>query len=93
MKLLSIETTPNPNSMKLNLDERLAKGVAITYTHENREDCPASIEKILAIPGVTSVRPGMLVIFRAEVMPGQERADTMFLVKELLPKGSWSSRL
>jgi HEAT repeat protein len=55
VKLLSIETTPNPNSMKLNLDERLAKGVAITYTHENRGDCPASIEKILAIPGVSSV--------------------------------------
>ena len=55
MKLLSIETTPNPNSMKLNLDERLAKGVAITYTHENRGDCPACIEKILAIPGVSSV--------------------------------------
>jgi len=55
VKLLSIETTPNPNSMKLNLDERLAKGVAITYTHENRGDCPAYIKKILAIPGVSSV--------------------------------------
>jgi hypothetical protein len=55
VKLLSIETTPNPNSMKLNLDERLPKGVAITYTHENRGDCPAYIEKILAIPGVSSV--------------------------------------
>src|SRR5437870_6377586 len=41
--------------MKLNLDERLAKGVAITYTHENRGDCPAYIDKILAIPGVSSV--------------------------------------
>src|SRR6266852_248244 len=55
VKLLSIETTPNPNSMKLNLDETLAKGVAITYTNEKRGDCPASIEKILAIPGVSSV--------------------------------------
>ncbi|MGI9065264.1 MAG: virulence factor, partial [Pyrinomonadaceae bacterium] len=55
MKLLSIETTPNPNSMKLNLDERLAKEVAITYTHEDRGNCPAYIEKILAIPGVSSV--------------------------------------
>ena len=55
MKLLSIETTPNPNSMKLNLDESLAKGVAITYTHENKGDGPAYIEKILAISGVSSV--------------------------------------
>ena len=55
LKLLSIETTPNPNSMKLNLDETLAKGVAITYTHENLGDCPTYIGKILAIPGVNSV--------------------------------------
>src|SRR5438132_14362283 len=41
--------------MKLNLDEALAKGVAITYTHENTADCPTYIEKILAIPGISSV--------------------------------------
>ena len=69
MKLLSIETTPNPNSMKLNLDERLAKGVAITYTNENRGDCPASIEKILAIPGVSSV-------FRVEDFMAIQRKPT-----------------
>src|SRR5260370_39666594 len=41
--------------MKLNLDERLAKEVAVTYTDENRGECPAYIEKILAISGVSSV--------------------------------------
>jgi len=55
VKLLSIETTPNPNSMKFNFDERLANGVAITYTLKNIRDCPAYIDKILAIPGVSSV--------------------------------------
>jgi hypothetical protein len=69
VKLLSIETTPNPNSMKLNLDERLAKGVAITYTHENRGDCPAYLEKILAIPGVSSV-------FRVEDFMAIQRKPT-----------------
>ncbi|MGH9958120.1 MAG: virulence factor [Pyrinomonadaceae bacterium] len=69
MKLLSIETTPNPNSMKLNLDERLAKGVAITYTHENRGDCPAYIDKILAIAGVSSV-------FRVEDFMAIQRKPT-----------------
>jgi hypothetical protein len=69
VKLLSIETTPNPNSMKLNLDERLARGVAITYTHENRGDCPAYIEKILAIPGVSSV-------FRVEDFMAIQRKPT-----------------
>jgi len=69
VKLLSIETTPNPNSMKLNLDERLAKGIAITYRHENRGDCPAYIEKILAIPGVSSV-------FRVEDFMAIQRKPT-----------------
>ena len=69
MKLLSIETTPNPNSMKLNLDERLAKGVAITYTHENSRDGPGYIEKILAIPGVSSV-------FRVEDFMAIQRKPT-----------------
>ena len=32
-------------------------------------------------------RPGMRVTFRAELMPGRDRQDRTFLVKELLPSG------
>src|SRR5690348_6351787 len=32
-------------------------------------------------------RPGMLVTFRAELMPGREREERTFRVKELLPSG------
>lgn len=32
-------------------------------------------------------RPGMPVTFRAELMPGRDRDDRTFLVKELLPSG------
>jgi hypothetical protein len=32
-------------------------------------------------------RPGMPVTFRAEVMPGRDRNERTFLVKELLPSG------
>jgi len=32
-------------------------------------------------------RPGMLVTFRAELMPGRERDDRTFRVKELLTRG------
>ena len=32
-------------------------------------------------------RPGMHVTFRAELMPGRERDDRTFRVKELLPSG------
>lgn len=32
-------------------------------------------------------RPGMRVTFRAELMPGREREERTFQVKELLPSG------
>lgn len=32
-------------------------------------------------------RPGMIVTFRAELMPGRERQERTFRVKELLPSG------
>lgn len=53
MQLRSIETTPNPNSMKLNLDQSVGK--AQTYSAEDRESCPAIAAKLLDIPGVKSV--------------------------------------
>jgi hypothetical protein len=32
-------------------------------------------------------RPGMRVVFRAELMPGRDRAERTFHVKEVLPSG------
>ena len=32
-------------------------------------------------------RPGMIVTFRADVMPGRDRHERTFRVKELLPSG------
>ncbi|OPA74148.1 virulence factor [Paenibacillus selenitireducens] len=55
MKIISIEPTPSPNSMKLHLDESLAAGVRKTYTSENERSAPGFIQKMLAIPGVKSV--------------------------------------
>lgn len=55
MKLVSIEPTPNPNSMKLNLAESLPKGANRTYTAADRGDCPDYIERLLEVPGVKSL--------------------------------------
>ena len=38
-------------------------------------------------PGNVWARPGMLVTFRAELMPGREREKRTFRVKELLTNG------
>lgn len=53
MKLLSIETTPNPNSMKLNVDGDL--GAAVTYSKGETLKSPAFVEALLSITGINSV--------------------------------------
>lgn len=55
MKLLSIEPTPSPNVMKLNVDERLPDGVQRVYTKEKAENVPDLMAKLLVIDGVVSI--------------------------------------
>lgn len=55
MKLISIEPTPSPHTMKLNLDRRMPGDRGVTYTAENREEAPEILRRILEIPGVKSV--------------------------------------
>lgn len=55
MKLLSIEPTPSPNSMKLNLDESLPRGRRLTYTVKEKEQTPEPYRSLLSIQGVKSL--------------------------------------
>ncbi len=55
MKIVSVEPTPSPNSMKLNLDEKLPVGVSHNYTPENKRKAPDYIQRLLEIPGVKGV--------------------------------------
>ncbi|MBP2002442.1 hypothetical protein J2Z69_003515 [Paenibacillus shirakamiensis] len=55
MKIVFIEPTPSPNSMKLHLDETLAAGIRKTYTLENVRSAPVWIQDLLKIHGVKSV--------------------------------------
>jgi len=55
MKIISIEPTPSPNSMKLNMDESLPAGVRMTYTKADSAGAPEAIRELLAIQGVTSL--------------------------------------
>ncbi len=53
MRLVSVETTPNPNSMKLNFDTSL--GAAITYTTTKVGNCPEFVERLLEIAELRSI--------------------------------------
>jgi len=52
---VSIEPTPNPNSMKINLDERLDPGKKYTFTKKDKERCLIQFKDILDIDGVESI--------------------------------------
>jgi hypothetical protein len=53
MLLVSIETTPNPNSMKLNFDEGVEK--PLTYTVEQIDECEGYVRSILSVDGIKSI--------------------------------------
>jgi hypothetical protein len=58
MKLLSIEPTPSPNTMKLNVDVRLDPGVRLNYgkgAAASNAPLPPLIARLLEIPGVKGV--------------------------------------
>ncbi|MDQ6421176.1 virulence factor [Paenibacillus sp. LHD-117] len=52
MKLLSIEPTPSPNSMKLNVDETLPRGRRLTYKSSEAAEAPQPYKELLLIDGV-----------------------------------------
>ncbi|CAG7650011.1 conserved virulence factor C family protein [Paenibacillus allorhizosphaerae] len=53
MPIISIEPTPSPNTMKINLTSRLPDGVRQTFTREHAGLAPEpELQKLLAIPGV-----------------------------------------
>lgn len=55
MKIRSIEPTPSPNVMKLNMDESLPAGISRNFTKEKQENAPEYIQKLLSIDGVKGV--------------------------------------
>jgi hypothetical protein len=55
IKILSIEPTPSPNVMKLNMDEAISEGVARNFTREKQENTPDYIQQLLAVDGIQGV--------------------------------------
>ncbi|MFJ8262614.1 conserved virulence factor C family protein [Rummeliibacillus sp. NPDC094406] len=55
MKIVTIEPTPSPNTMKVILDQELPFGTANNYNDKNKEDAPKEIQEILTIEGVKGV--------------------------------------
>ncbi|AIC94551.1 MULTISPECIES: conserved virulence factor C family protein [Shouchella] len=54
MHIRSIEPTPSPNTMKLNLSEA-HDGASTTYSEKNKDQAPSFIQAILAVEGIKAV--------------------------------------
>ncbi|AEI39107.1 virulence factor [Paenibacillus mucilaginosus] len=73
MPIVSIEPTPSPNTMKINMSESLPSGVRETYTREQAAEAPTpELQRLLSIEGVKA-------FYRA--------AD--FIAVDRMPKGEW----
>ena len=55
MKIVSIEPTPSPNTMKINLDEELPMGKSNNYKKNSAAGAPEVVMNILEIEGVKGV--------------------------------------
>lgn len=55
MKILSIEPTPSPNSMKIIIDQDLPFGKSFNYTKENIGQASAELQAIFAVDGVKGI--------------------------------------
>jgi len=55
MKIKSIEPTPSPNTMKINLDEELPMGKSNNYKKDTMQGAPKVVQEILGIEGIKGV--------------------------------------
>lgn len=55
MRIVTIEPTPSPNTMKVILDQELPFGTANNYNDKNKQNAPYKIQEILKIEGVKGV--------------------------------------
>lgn len=55
MKIVTIEPTPSPNSMKIIVDKELPMGISHNYKKEDAESAPFPVSKMLAVKGVKGI--------------------------------------
>lgn len=63
-----------------------AFGAAGAYLSRKKK-MGAKQQRAMSNPGDVWARPGMVVTFRAELMPGRDREERTFRVMEVLPSG------
>ncbi|NIK80323.1 HEAT repeat protein [Paenibacillus castaneae] len=90
MKLISIEPTPSPNSMKLNVDEMLPRGRRLTFKSSEAAEAPELLQQLLQIKGVRSLfRTADFIAL--DRLPGADWAAILGEAGQLLQKDNADS--
>jgi hypothetical protein len=55
MKIIAIEPTPSPNTMKIILDTELPSGARNNYKMENINEAPEELQRILSVEGIKGI--------------------------------------
>lgn len=55
MKIISVEPTPNPNSMRIVLDTELPAGTSHNYTKRDAETATSPMSDVLKIEGIRGI--------------------------------------
>lgn len=55
VRILSIEPTPSPNTMKLTLSESLGESARNSYSEKNKQEAPSYIQALFEIEGIKGV--------------------------------------
>src|SRR5690625_4050539 len=56
VKITSIEPTPSPHSMKINVSERLPDGETLNYkSTDDLTDAPTFVKQLFTIEGITNI--------------------------------------
>lgn len=83
MKLISIEPTPSPHSMKITVDTRLPDGVRRSFTSDQADQAPDELRQLLQIDGVK----GLFQVADFIAVDRDPRADwqtVLYQIRQLL---------
>ncbi|MFD1928264.1 NifU N-terminal domain-containing protein [Sporosarcina siberiensis] len=85
MKILTIEPTPNPNSMRIVLEEQLPSGTSYNYTKSDADTAVEPMRQILNIPGINGIYH-VMNFMAVEKTSDVEWSDVLPQIETIIPK-------
>jgi hypothetical protein len=85
MKIISIEATPNPNSMRVVFDTELPSGTSHNYRKSDAEKASEPAASLLKVDGINGIYH-VMNFMAIEKDPGVEWEEILAKVETVIPK-------